>query len=95
MPLQISEGYQYVPLTKSDTNYPNRDGGVSASNANYTQLMYGIWVGGTGTVALQGEDGNTTNFTAVPVGTLIPVRFKRLMSTNTNATLCVGLYPRP
>lgn len=50
----------------------------------------GLYVGGAGNVALQGEDGVTALFTAPPVGSRIDMRITRVMSTNTTATVLVG-----
>lgn len=50
----------------------------------------GLYVGGAGNVALQGDDGVTVLFTAPPVGSRISMRITRVMSTNTTATLLVG-----
>ena len=50
-----------------------------------------LWVGGAGNVAVQGLDGATATFTAVPAGTLIRGQFTRVMSTGTTATLIVAM----
>lgn len=62
-------------ITKSD----------SASNT-----YSGIYVGGTGDVTVVTEAGTTVTFKAVPVGAVLPIRTKKVMSTNTTATLMVG-----
>jgi hypothetical protein len=62
-------------ITKSDT----------ASNA----YSY-IYVGGTGNVVVQTEDGQTVTFTAVPVGQYIWVRTQKVLNATT-ATNLVGL----
>ncbi len=50
-----------------------------------------LWVGGAGNVALVGLDGNTVTLSGVAAGTLIPIGALRVNSTNTTATLIVGL----
>lgn len=50
-----------------------------------------LYVGGAGNLTIVLESGNTVLFTAVPVGTLLPVRGKRVNSTATTATLIIGL----
>lgn len=50
----------------------------------------GLYVGGTGDVCVLTQDGGQPVFKAVPVGTYIPGRFRRIMSTNTTATLMLG-----
>ncbi len=67
-----------VAITKHDTD--NIDGGVTEA----------IWVGGAGVVVVVFPDDATASFTCV-AGSLLPVRAKRVNSTNTTATLMVGL----
>lgn len=50
----------------------------------------GLYVGGTGDVAVKGEGGTAVTFKACPHGTIIPMRIVAVMSTNTTATLLVG-----
>ena len=50
-----------------------------------------IYVGGAGNVAIKTMDGATVIFYAVPVGTLLEVAARQVLSTNTTATHLVGL----
>lgn len=50
-----------------------------------------LYVGGTGNVNVVTELGTTVLFSAVPVGTFIPLRVTKVMSTSTTATLIVAL----
>lgn len=51
-----------------------------------------IYVGGAGNVAVDPESGSgSVTFTAPPVGTIIPIRTKRVLATGTTATLLIGL----
>ena len=50
----------------------------------------GLYVGGTGDVNCLMQDGSQVVFKAVPVGTYIPIRCRRIMSTSTTATLMLG-----
>lgn len=50
-----------------------------------------LYVGGAGNITLVTESGKTVLFTAVPVGTILPVRGSRVNSTATTATLLIGL----
>lgn len=50
-----------------------------------------LYVGGVGDVTGVLLDGSTVLFSAVPVGTILPVQFKRVNATATTATLLVGL----
>jgi hypothetical protein len=63
-----------VAITKSDTE---------------SNTFSSIYVGGTGAVTVLTEDGTTVTFSAVPVGTIIPIRTRRVLAATT-ATLLVG-----
>lgn len=58
----------------------------------FTYQVRGIYVGGAGDVSLVTPRNNTVVFSAVPVGTILPVRAIRVNSTGTTATLMDGLY---
>jgi hypothetical protein len=53
--------------------------------------MDALYVGGAGAAALVTADGQTVTFSGLAAGSILPVSFTKLMSTNTDATLCVGL----
>jgi len=38
------------------------------------------------------EDGSSLLLTAIPVGAIIPIKFKRIMATGTTATAIVSLW---
>jgi hypothetical protein len=61
-------------------------------STNMAAGCQGIYVGGAGNVALVGDDNVAVTFTAVPVGTFIPCRAKRVNAALTTATLMVALY---
>lgn len=63
-----------VAITKSDTE-----------NNAYSA----IYVGGTGAVTVVTEAGTEVTFSAVPVGTIIPIRTQKVKAATT-ATLLVG-----
>lgn len=51
-----------------------------------------IYVGGAGDVSVVMEAGGTAvTFKAPPVGTILPIRVKRVNATLTTATLLIGL----
>lgn len=50
----------------------------------------GLYVGTTGNVNVQCNAGTSVLFTAVPAGTIIPLRVIRVMSTSTTASTIVG-----
>ena len=66
-------------ITKSDTD-------------DFTFLVRGIYVGGTGNVVVVNADDTTVTFSSVPAGAILPVQARRVNSTNTTATNMVGLY---
>lgn len=52
-----------------------------------------IYVGGAGNVAVIGADDDTpVTFTAPPVGTKLEIRVRRIMATNTTATLLIAMF---
>lgn len=65
---------------------------TKSDSANLTNVSRGIYVGGTGDVAAVMQDGAVLTFSAVPAGTLLPIRCIRINSTNTTATLMLALY---
>ena len=63
---------------------------ITPSDVN-PQSYRAIYVGGAGNVAVETLGGNVVTFTAPPVGTVLPVEVKRVLSTGTTATLLIGL----
>lgn len=55
------------------------------------QSYRAIYVGGAGNVSVVTAGGNTVTFTAPPVGSILPVEVNFVRSTNTTATLLIGL----
>lgn len=66
-------------ITKHDTNTL-----VAVSRA--------LYVGGAGDVAVVMLGGQSLTFSAVPAGTILPIRVTQVKSTGTTATLILGLY---
>ena len=77
--MKASYGQAFV-VTKSDTA-DIRPGLVSDA----------LYVGGTGHLNVIMEDGQTVLISAVPAGTILPLRIKRLLDASTTATLVVAL----
>lgn len=50
-----------------------------------------LYVGGAGNVAVVTEAGSTVTFTGVPAGTVLPIRVRQVLSSNTTATTILGL----
>jgi len=57
-------------------------------------LTHGVWIGGVGNVVFVLENDELVTLTAVPAGTFLPIKVKRINSTNTTATLMVAMYRR-
>ncbi len=73
-----SSGEGGYPITKSDSTVlepPTR----------------AVWVGGAGNLAVQYFDGSSDTLNAVPAGTLLPIRVKKVLAATT-ATLISGIY---
>jgi hypothetical protein len=52
-----------------------------------------LWVGGVGNIAVIAQDDTAAvTLTAVAAGSHVNVRARRVMSTNTTATLIVAMY---
>ena len=65
---------------------------ITKSDSTALDDIRGLYVGGAGNVALEGEDGESVTFSAVPAGTVLPVSPAKVLSTGTTATLIVALY---
>lgn len=50
-----------------------------------------IYVGGAGNLKVTTERGDVVTFSAVPVGTVLPIRTSLVWATGTTATNLVGL----
>jgi hypothetical protein len=50
-----------------------------------------VYVGGAGNLKVTTENGDVVTFSAVPVGTVLPIRTSLIWATGTTATLIVGL----
>lgn len=62
-------------------------------NTDLAKLTRGVYVGGTGNLSVILEnDTSAVSFVGVPVGSILPIRVKRVRSTGTTATNLVGLF---
>lgn len=69
-------------------------GGYTITKSDSTVLSpptRGIWVGGTGDIAVRFIDGTTATFVGVPAGTLLPFRVDKVLDATT-ATNISGVY---
>lgn len=64
---------------------------VTPSDSTVLTTTRAIYVGGTGALAVTMAGGGNATFSAVPVGTLLPIRVTKVLSTGTTATLILAL----
>lgn len=57
----------------------------------YSPPLQGLYIGGAGNVTIVDQYGNNSIFTALPVGTFLPVAASQVMSTGTTATAITGI----
>lgn len=76
------------PITKSDTVDFEQ---FQIGGLGHFGLCDAIFVGGAGVVAVVFQDNSVQNFTCV-AGEILPVKARRVNSTNTTATLLQALY---
>lgn len=76
-------GESVAAVSKSDTADFGRIG---------NEYPRALWVGGAGDVAVVTPDGAVATIEAVPAGTMLVIRCKRVNSTNTTATKMVAVY---
>ena len=78
-----------------DLNTPSYGGAIAVTpsdTVSFAKPTKGLWVGGVGAVSVVMLDGSTVIFSAVPAGTLLPIRVRRVNAAGTGATLIVALY---
>lgn len=79
---ELATGYRYaIALTKSDTVNHTARGDIADA----------LWVGGAGVCACVLADDSVVNVTCA-AGNLLPLRTKRLNSSNTTATVVCALF---
>ena len=86
-PVQSLTPRSAIAITPSDTTVY---GPPVGSNGGVLDALY---VGATagGNLAVTTEAGDVVTFIGVPIGTIIPVRCTKVMSTNTTSASIVGL----
>lgn len=63
-----------------------------SDSIDLTKVPRALYVGGSGNLNVDMPDGSTVQFNGVLGGSILPVRVKRVRSTNTTATYIVALY---
>lgn len=56
-------------------------------NTDLVPSARGLYVGGTGNVAVMTIAGTSITFVAVPAGSILPVRCKRVLATGTSGSM--------
>ena len=60
-------------------------------NQDLQEVTRGLYIGASGTVRGQCHDGTELEFENLSSGTLLPVRFRRILAAGTSATSLIGL----
>lgn len=80
-----SKGWATAPATGAFAVTP-------ADGSDLSYVTRGLYVGVSGDVKADMEDGTTVTFTAMAAGVVHPLRVKRVYSTGTTATNITGVY---
>lgn len=89
--VKVTDEFEIV--LNPDPSFRNAAAITTSDTVDLTIPTRGIWVGGTGAVKVNLVDtGTNITFSAVPAGTLLPVRAKRVLATGTTATNLVALW---
>jgi len=81
----------YTP-SSSINQYEYAEAITPSNSTNITGVARALYVGVGGIVVAVMPNGDAVNFTGVPAGAIIPIRFIRINSTTTTATNMVALY---
>jgi len=71
------------------------DNAAAVTPSDSTDLAFtsrALYVGGAGNIVVTMAGGGDVTFTAVPGGSILPVRVTRVKSTSTTATSIINLY---
>lgn len=67
-------------------------GGTAITTSDTVDQQYSaIYIGAAGNLSVVMEDGSTVTFIAPPVGTILPIRVRRVRATLTTASSLIGL----
>lgn len=82
-----------MPLPQDSTDVPAVNAiAVTPLDATVlTPTVRALYVGGAGDVSVTMANGGLATFSAVPAGTILPIRVTKVM-TATTATLILALY---
>ena len=68
-----------------------RGAAVTKSDTTVLEITQALYIGGAGAVTVTMADGGDVTFTAVPVGTILPIQVSKVLAA-TAATAIVALY---
>lgn len=71
------------------------DNATAVTPSDSTDLAFNsraLYVGGAGNLVVTMAGGGDVTFTAVPAGSILPIRVNRVKATSTTATSIVNLY---
>ena len=71
------------------------DNAAAVTPSDSTDLAFtsrALYVGGAGNIVVTMAGGGDVTFTAVPAGSILPIRVSRVKSTSTTATSIINLY---
>jgi hypothetical protein len=88
---------QYIDLPKGDQAVKTFSSAqsastVSPSDTNVLPQTRGLYIGGSGNLAVVMADGSSVTFTGVTAGVIFPVSVTKVMATGTTATNIVAVY---
>ena len=61
-------------------------------STDIARISRGLYIGGSGDVAVITKDGTTTTLVNALAGTYLPIRVSRVLATGTTATNIVAMY---
>lgn len=65
---------------------------ITPADSDLDDVTRSIYIGGTGNLAVTMLGGGIVLFSAIPAGTVLPIRVSQIRSTLTTATLIVGMF---
>ena len=71
------------------------DNAAAVTPSDSTDLAYtsrALYIGGAGNLVVTMAGGGDVTFSAVPAGSILPIRVSRVKATSTTATSIVNLY---
>lgn len=77
-----------------DVHFPSSGAAVTPNDGSDLPKAGRLYIGGAGAVKVTTVGGDDLTFAAVPAGTTLPVRVKKVFSTGTTATNILCLYAK-